>query len=208
VTPPGTGFFVAFEGGEGAGKSTQVQLLAKSLIEQGREVVTTFEPGDTSVGRELRQMLLGHQTGAIDPRTEALLYAADRAEHVASVVVPALERGAVCITDRYIDSSISYQGAGRTLEPDDIERLSTWATGGLWPQLTVVLDIDPAIGLTRFDTPADRLEAEPLAFHQRVRERFLELSTRNPERYLVLDATRPAEDVAASVLAAVQRRLS
>ena len=208
MTLPSTGFFVAFEGGEGAGKSTQVQLLAKSLIEQGREVVTTFEPGDTSVGRDLRQILLGHQTGAIDPRTEALLYAADRAEHVASVVAPALERGAVCITDRYIDSSIAYQGAGRTLEPDDIERLSTWATGDLWPHLTVVLDIDPAVGLARFDTPADRLEAEPLAFHQRVRQHFLELSTRNPERYLVLDATRPAEDIAGSVLAAVQRRLS
>ena len=204
---PSRGSFVAFEGGEGAGKSTQVGLLAKVLTQQGREVVTTFEPGDTAVGRELRRILLGHQTGAIDARTEALLYAADRAEHVASEVAPALGRGAVCITDRYIDSSIAYQGAGRTLEPGDIERISTWATGELWPHLTIVLDIDPAIGLTRFDTPADRLEAEPLAFHQRVREHFLALSARSPERYLVVDATESADDVAAAVHEAVQKRL-
>jgi len=207
VSASSPGFFIAFEGGEGAGKSTQVGLLAKALTERGREVVTTFEPGDTAVGRELRQILLGHQTGAIDARTEALLYAADRAEHVASVVAPALGRGAVCITDRYIDSSIAYQGAGRTLEPGDIERISTWATGELWPHLTIVLDIDPAIGLTRFDTPADRLEAEPLAFHQRVREHFLALSARSPERYLVVDATESADDVATAIHEAVQRRL-
>ncbi len=204
---PQPGFFVAFEGGEGAGKSTQVGLLAKALIQQGREVVTTFEPGDTAVGRQLRQILLGHQTGAIDPRTEALLYAADRAEHVASVVAPALDRGAVCITDRYIDSSIAYQGAGRTLDPTDIERISTWASGELWPDLTIVLDIDPTIGLTRFDAPADRLEAEPLAFHQRVREYFLTLSARSPERYFVVDATASADATAASVHEAVQKRL-
>lgn len=201
------GLFVAFEGGEGAGKSTQVELLAKALSEQGHEVVTTFEPGDTRVGRQLREILLGHQTGAINPRTEALLYAADRAEHVASVVEPALHRGAVCITDRYIDSSIAYQGAGRTLEPADIEHISKWATGELWPDLTILLDIDPAIGLTRFDTPADRLEAEPLAFHQRVREHFLALSARRPERYLVVDAVASADVVFSAVYAAVQKRL-
>lgn len=207
VPAPRRGFFVAFEGGEGAGKSTQVGLLAEALTAQGQEVVTTFEPGDTAVGRQLRQILLGHQTGVIDHRTEALLYAADRAEHVASVVAPALERGAVCITDRYIDSSIAYQGAGRTLDPADIKRISTWATGELWPDLTIVLDIDPAIGLTRFDTPADRLEAEPLAFHQRVREHFLALSARSPARYLVVDATASADTTAALVYEAVQKRL-
>jgi dTMP kinase len=201
------GLFVAFEGGEGAGKSTQVRLLADALTHMGHDVVTTFEPGDTEVGRQLRQILLGHQTGSIDPRTEALLYAADRAEHVASVVQPALERGAVCITDRYIDSSIAYQGAGRTLEPAEIEQLSQWASGGLWPDLTVVLDIDPAIGLTRFDTPADRLEAEPLAFHQRVRDHFLALSERTPERYLVLDATASVDATSTAVRDVVQGRL-
>jgi len=203
VTSPG--LFVAFEGGEGAGKSTQVTLLAEALREQGREVVTTFEPGDTGVGRHLRELLLGHQTGDLDPRTEALLYAADRAEHVAEVVQPALGRGAVCITDRYIDSSIAYQGAGRTLDPVDVERVSEWATGGLWPHLTVLLDIDPAVGLTRFDTPADRLESEPLAFHQRVREHFLSLSRRAPERYVVVDAAEPVEKVAALIREAVER---
>ena len=207
MSAPKRGFFVAFEGGEGAGKSTQVRLLADALSDLGHEVVTTFEPGDTAVGRQLREILLGHQTGEIDPRTEALLYAADRAEHVASVVAPALDRGAVCITDRYIDSSIAYQGAGRTLEPAEIESISKWATGELWPHLTVLLDVDPAIGLTRFDTPADRLEAEPLAFHQRVREHFLALSAKSPERYLVLDATASVDVVFGAVREAVQRQL-
>ena len=201
------GLFVAFEGGEGAGKSTQVRLLAKSLTGEGHEVVTTVEPGDTLVGKRLREILLGHDTGSLDPRTEALLYAADRAEHVASVVRPAIDRGAICLSDRYIDSSIAYQGAGRTLDPADIERVSQWATEDLWPDLTVVLDIDPAIGLTRFSTPADRLEAEPLAFHRRVREHFLALSRRDPDRYLVIDATAPVDDVSMSIRAAVESRL-
>jgi dTMP kinase len=202
------GLFVAFEGGEGAGKSTQVRRLAEELRAKGREVVTTFEPGDTPVGRELRQILLGHQTGQLDARTEALLYAADRAEHVASVVRPALERGAVCITDRYLDSSVAYQGAGRVLDAAEVERISHWATGSLLPQLTIVLDIDPALGLTRFDAPADRLESEPLAFHQRVREHFLALAARSPERYLVLDAESSVDDLAEAVLAAVKKHLT
>ena len=207
MTSPGrsAGLFIALEGGEGAGKSTQVTLLAEALRAQGREVVTTFEPGDSAVGQRLREILLGHDTGQLDPRTEALLYAADRAEHVARVVRPALDRGAVCISDRYIDSSIAYQGAGRSLDPADVQRVSKWATAGLLPDLTVLLDIDPAVGLTRFDTPADRLEAEPLAFHQRVREHFLELSRSAPDRYLVVDASDPVEKVAALVLEAVER---
>ena len=202
-----TGLFVAFEGGEGAGKSTQANLLAESLRSNGREVVITFEPGDTTVGRQLREILLGHKTGHLDPRTEALLYAADRAEHVAQVVRPAIERGAICITDRYVDSSIAYQGAGRALDTRDVERVSEWATSGLLPHLTVLLDIDPEVGLTRFATPADRLESEPPAFHQRVRQHFLALSQRAPERYLVVDATDPVEKVAAQVLEAVERVL-
>jgi dTMP kinase len=203
-----SGLFIAFEGGEGAGKSTQVTRLTESLRSRGHTVLTTFEPGDTPVGRQLRQILLGHETGALDPHTEALLYAADRAEHVATVVRPSLDRGEVCITDRYIDSSIAYQGAGRTLDAADVERTSRWATNGLWPDLTVLLDVDPAVGLTRFTTPADRLEAEPLAFHQRVREQFLRLSAQTPERYLVVDAAEPVEKVASLVLVAVEARLS
>jgi dTMP kinase len=202
------GFFIAFEGGEGAGKSTQVVRLAESLRASGCRVVTTFEPGDTAVGLQLREILLAPSTGSLAPQTEALLYAADRAEHVATVVRPALNRGEVCITDRYIDSSLAYQGAGRTLDVADVERTSQWATDGLWPDLTVLLDIDPAVGLTRFRTPADRLEAEPLAFHQRVREQFLRLSARAPERYVVLDATEPVDQVASRVRAAVDARRS
>ena len=205
MTSPGRsdGLFIAFEGGEGAGKSTQVGLLADAMRAQGREVVTTFEPGDTPVGQRLREILLGHDTGELDPRTEALLYAADRAEHVAKVVRPALGRGAVCISDRYIDSSIAYQGAGRSLDPRDVQRVSEWATTGLWPDLTVLLDVDPAVGLRRFDSPADRLEAEPLAFHQRVREHFLELSRAAPQRYLVVDASDAIDTIAAQVLKSV-----
>jgi dTMP kinase len=201
------GVFVAFEGGEGAGKSTQVSRLADALRATGREVITTFEPGDTSVGRHLREILLGHETGALDPRTEALLYAADRAEHVARVIAPAIEKGAVCISDRYVDSSLAYQGAGRTLVPAEVEQLSVWATGGLWPDLTVLLDIDPAVGLTRFATPADRLEAEPLAFHQRVREQFLALAAAHPPRYLVVDASASIDTIAQQILADVMARL-
>lgn len=190
-----TGLFVAFEGGEGSGKSTQTALLREWLQGQGRQVHVTHEPGDTAVGKQLREILLGHQTGELAARTEALLYAADRAEHVAAVVRPALHRGEIVITDRYIDSSLAYQGAGRALDLDDVEYLSAWATEALLPDLTIVLDIDPRVGLTRFSTPADRLEAEPLAFHQRVREQFIALAQRDTQRYLVVDASAPARAV-------------
>ena len=204
----GRGFFVAFEGGEGAGKSTQSALLADWLRARGRRPIMTFEPGDTPVGKQLREILLGHDTGALHPRTEALLYAADRAEHVGAVIRPALERGEVVITDRFLDSSLAYQGAGRSLAVADVASLSAWATAGLLPDLTVVLDVDPAVGLGRFDTPADRLEAEPLAFHQRVREEFLALAEREPQRYLVLDAALDVESLHAAICRAVEERLT
>jgi dTMP kinase len=184
-----TGLFVAFEGGEGSGKSTQTAMLREWLQGQGHQVCVTYEPGDTPVGKHLREILLGHQTGPLAPRTEALLYAADRAEHVASVVRPALQRGDVVISDRYIDSSLAYQGAGRALDVVDVEYLSAWAAEALLPDLTVLLDVDPAVGLTRFEAPADRLEAEPLVFHQRVRDQFLALVQRDLKRYLVVDAS-------------------
>ncbi|MDP9417972.1 MAG: dTMP kinase, partial [Actinomycetota bacterium] len=166
-------WFVAIEGGEGGGKSTLARRLGAELGAGGREVVLTREPGSTAVGRRLREILLDPATGALAPRTEALLYAADRAEHVATVIRPGLVRGAVVITDRYVDSSVAYQGAGRVLPDDEIARLSQWATDGLLPDLTIVLDVPPEIGLRRSAEPADRLEAEPLEFHRRVRERFL-----------------------------------
>ena len=201
---PRTGFFIALEGGEGAGKSTQAEHLAQWLRGKGHEVVLTFEPGATEVGQRLRSVLLDHHDAnglpqpALSPRAEALLFAADRAEHVASVVVPALERGAVVLTDRYIDSSVAYQGAGRDLLPGDVARVSRWATEGLLPDLTVVLDLPAVVGLSRVVTP-DKLESEPQAFHERVRERFLEQARRGGARYLVLDATSPIEAIAAEV---------
>jgi dTMP kinase len=198
------GVFLALEGGEGAGKSTQLRLLTAWLEEEGLEVVVTREPGATRLGRTLRQVLLDPATGALAPRAEALLYAADRAQHVAEVVRPALERGCVVVTDRYVDSSLAYQGAGRALDRDDVQKISTWATEALRPDLTVLLDVDPAVGLTRATKEgADRLEAESLAFHQRVRAGFLELAAREPERYLVVAADQPVEVVHAAVRARV-----
>jgi dTMP kinase len=204
----GRGVFIAFEGGEGAGKSTQVRLLHDWLRDSGHRVLVTFEPGDTPVGERLRAVLLGHETGELAPRTEALLYAADRAEHVATVVAPALSEGTVVVTDRYLDSSIAYQGAGRELAADDVARLSRWATDGLLPNLTVLLDVDPEVGLQRFDTPADRLEAEPLAFHRRVRDGFRTLAVAAPERYLVLDAARSPDEIHEQVRSRVAELLT
>jgi len=194
-----TGLFVALEGGEGAGKSTQVDLLQRWLTGLGREVVVTREPGGTPLGRRLRELLLDPSTGALAARTEALLYAADRAEHVQDVIRPALRAGAVVLTDRYIDSSIAYQGAGRSLDPADIAKLSAWATEDLLPDLTVVLDIDPQVGLRRFDAPLDRLEAEPLSFHVAVRNGFLALAEQHAVRYLVVDATQDPDLVQAHI---------
>jgi dTMP kinase len=195
------GVFVVFEGGEGAGKSTQVMRLAETLRAQGRDVVVTREPGATDVGARIRQLVLD-KAGSPSPRAEALLYAADRAHHVAAVVRPALARGAVVISDRYVDSSLAYQGAGRTLPVQEISWLSSWATGGLKPDLVVLLDIEPSVGLGRVDARGlgvDRLESESRSFHDRVRYAFLDLAAADPKRYLVLDASRPADEIADTV---------
>ena len=190
-----TGVFVCFEGGEGAGKSTQSRMLGDWLESQGHAVRLTFEPGDTEVGRQVRHILLDPATGELSHRTEVLLYAADKAEHVDTVVLPALARGEVVITDRYVDSSMAYQGAGRTLALDEVERIVRWATGDLRPHLSVVLDLEPEAGLGRFEG-RDRIEGQSLEFHQRVRHGFLDLAAADPEHYLVLDARRPAQDLA------------
>ncbi|MEU2515272.1 dTMP kinase [Streptomyces syringium] len=187
-TPSGTGFFIAFEGGDGAGKSTQVEAVAEWIRGKGHEVVVTREPGATSIGKRLRAILLDVSSAGLSDRSEALMYAADRAEHVASVVRPALERGAVVISDRYIDSSVAYQGAGRDLSPTEIARISRWATNGLVPNLTVLLDVSPETARERFTEAPDRLESEPMEFHQRVRTGFLTLAAADPARYLVIDA--------------------
>ncbi|HEY1489206.1 MAG TPA: dTMP kinase, partial [Micromonosporaceae bacterium] len=199
---PGYGKFIVFEGGEGAGKSTQVRRLVSTLEAYGRSVIDTREPGATPIGRQIRALVLDHADGEpLTPRAEALLYAADRAHHVATVIRPALQRGTIVISDRYVDSSLAYQGAGRTLPPEEVRWLSRWATAGLRPDLVVLLDIDPADGLRRAEERGgkDRLEAESLAFHERVRTAFRDLAAADPERYLVLNASDPIDVIAFAV---------
>ncbi|WP_328329591.1 MULTISPECIES: dTMP kinase [unclassified Streptomyces] len=193
--PAATGFFLALEGGDGAGKSTQVEALAEWIRAKGHEVVVTREPGATPVGKRLRSILLDVASAGLSNRAEALLYAADRAEHVDSVVLPALERGAIVISDRYIDSSVAYQGAGRELAPTEIGRINRWATGGLVPHLTVLLDVSPEAARERFTEAPDRLESEPAEFHQRVRAGFLTLAAADPGRYLVVDGAQEPEAI-------------
>lgn len=189
------GFFIALEGGDGAGKSTQAEALAEWIRAKGHEVVVTREPGATPVGKRLRSILLDVSSAGLSHRAEALLYAADRAEHVDTVVRPALERGAVVISDRYIDSSVAYQGAGRDLSPTEIARINRWATNGLVPHLTVLLDVSPEAARERFTEAPDRLESEPVEFHTRVRSGFLTLAAADPGRYLVVDAAQEPEAV-------------
>ncbi|MFE7324215.1 dTMP kinase [Streptomyces sp. NPDC057565] len=195
VASAATGFFLALEGGDGAGKSTQVEALAEWIRAKGHEVVVTREPGATPVGKRLRSILLDVSSAGLSNRAEALLYAADRAEHIDSVVRPALERGAIVISDRYIDSSVAYQGAGRDLSPTEIARISRWATNGLVPHLTVLLDVDPETARERFTEAPDRLESEPPEFHARVRSGFLTLAAAAPTRYLVVDAGQEPESI-------------
>ena len=204
-----TGLFVTFEGGDGVGKSTQAALLEDWLRAQGRDVVRTREPGGTDVGQRVREIVLHHR-GHIDARAEALLYAADRAHHVATVVRPAIARGDVVIQDRYLDSSVAYQGAGRVLDPQQVRDLSLWAVDGLLPDVTVLLDLDETSARRRLDAddkPFDRLEAEQAEFHARVRAAFLTLADAEPTRFLVVDASLPVDEIAALVRARVADRL-
>jgi dTMP kinase len=200
------GAFVVFEGGDGAGKSTQSRLLADALRARGYEVVVSREPGGTPIGEAIREVLLGAGSDRMTARTEALLFAAARAEHAAALIRPAVARGAVVISDRYLDSSVAYQGAARGLGEGRIAELSLWATEGLVPDLTVLLDVAPGVGLGRAGD-ANRMEAEPEAFHHGVRAAFLNRAAAAPERYVVLKADRPKDEVAGIVLAAVLHRL-
>lgn len=204
------GLFLTFEGGDGSGKSTQVTLLAQWLREAGRTVVLTREPGGTELGVELRNIVL-HRRGDIAPRAEALLYAADRAHHIATKVRPALERGDVVVQDRYLDSSVAYQGAGRELVAEEIRGVSLWAADGLMPHLTFLLDLDESAGRERVlkaSTRYDRLEAEERDFHARVRAAYLRLAAAEPERFVVLDANASRESIAALVRASVEPLLT
>jgi dTMP kinase len=199
---PTQGIFIAFEGGEGTGKSTQSKLLAEWLEQEGESVVLTREPGGTDLGKDLRKILLGHETGAISPRAEALLYAADRAHHVYSVIRPALDRGDVVITDRYFDSSAAYQGAGRILNPAEVARISRWATESLYPTLTILIDVPAEIGLGRLQS-RDRLEAESNDFHERVRQEYLQIAMMDPERYFVVEGTQSVEEIHTQIIARI-----
>lgn len=195
------GLFITFEGGDGSGKTTQVALLTEWLVAEGHTVVHSREPGGTELGVELREIIL-HRRGYIAPRAEALLYAADRAHNIATKVRPAIERGDIVIQDRYLDSSVAYQGAGRVLDATEVRDVSLWAAEGLLPDLTVLLDLDATTGRTRIDSTRDtydRLEAEKTDFHERVRSGYLALASAEPERFVVIDATDPVEKIAASI---------
>ncbi len=197
------GVFIALEGGEGAGKSTQARMLDDWLSGHSHDALLTREPGGTEVGVALRSIVLSHSTGDLSDHAEALLYAADKAEHVDKVVLPALEQGRIVITDRYVDSTLAYQGAGRSIDLEGLEFVARWATSHLRPHLTVLLDINPAQGLSRFETP-DRIEAEPLEFHQRVRQGFLDLAAADPEHYLVVDADDDQDSIHEAIVARVE----
>ncbi len=193
--------WITLEGGDGSGKTTQANLLADWLSESGHTVLRTREPGGSEVGQLIRDIVLHHR-GDIAPRAEALLYAADRAHHVATVVRPALERGEIVLQDRYLDSSVAYQGAGRVLDGAEVRNLSLWAAEGALPDLTLLLDLAPEAARGRLDSadkPFDRLEAEKTEFHTRVRDAYLALADAEPERFLVLDASASVDEIAAAV---------
>lgn len=201
------GLFIALEGGEGAGKSTQGWLLTEHLRARGLDVVHTREPGGTPAAEAIRAVVLSPEFTGLDMRSEALLFAAARGEHAARVIRPSIERGSIVVCDRYIDSSVAYQGVGRDLGADAVRELSLWATQGLLPDLTIVLDIDPTIGLTRIEEP-DRLEAEPVEYHLRVRQAFVDLAEAEPSRYLVVDANQDVDVIAAAINGRVEPLLA
>ena len=200
-----TGLFITFEGGDGSGKTTQINLLASWLESEGHTVVITREPGGTDLGTELRNIIL-HREGFIAPRAEALLYAADRSHHIHTLVRPALMRGEIVVQDRYLDSSVAYQGAGRVLDPTEVRDISLWATENLMPDLTVVLDVPASVAKERQaagERQYDRLEAEAEDFHTRVRESYLALAAEEPERFLVIDGESSIEEIHEAIVAKV-----
>ncbi len=202
-----TGYFIAFEGGEGVGKSTQEALLAQYLTEVGKTVIRTREPGGTPAAEQIRNTVLSREHEGMNPQSEALLFAAARGDHVARVIRPAIARGEVVICDRYIDSSIAYQGFARALGADRVRDLSMWATGGLLPDLTIVLTLNPEISMKRVINP-DRLESEPMQYHRDVAAAFLEIVAQDPGRYLVVDATGTKEEIAQVIRQRVMQELN
>lgn len=193
-----TGLFIVFEGGDGVGKSTQVAALVDWLTSRGTDPLVTRQPGGTTLGAELRRLVLDPAGGDVAPRAEALMYAADKSQHVREVIEPALAAGRVVVCDRYVDSMIAYQGAGRALDLGEVAMIAGWATGGLRPDLTVLLDVDPAEAVMQIESK-DRLEGAGLDFHRRARKHFRELAAADPDRYLVLPARGSREEIAAQV---------
>lgn len=203
--------FIAFEGGDSAGKSTQAARLAEALEADGHTVVRTREPGGTDIGEKLRSLVLEHGHGHIDPRTEALIFAASRAALVHQVILPTLQRGDVVICDRYIDSSVAYQGVGRGLGADSVLDINLWAVEGLRPDLTVLLDVDHVEGRGRRNSAAaqeDRMESEPDSFHEQIRAAFRDQAASSPEQYLVLNAADPIEIITEKIVESVRERLA
>lgn len=208
----GRGAFIAFEGGEGAGKSTQVQLLRTWLEQAGHQVVATREPGGTEIGERIRTLVLDHDQGEVDPRTEALLMAASRAAHVEQTILPALHAGAIVLCDRYIDSSLAYQGVGRGLGVEAVQQINAWATQGLVPDLTVVLDLAPELSRSRRSArdggvTGDRIESADHEFHTRLRRAFLDRAAAAAHRYLVLEAAADADQLQSEIRERVHRML-
>lgn len=202
------GLFITFEGVEGSGKSTQIDLLAEFLSEKGYEVVSTREPGGTAIGDKIRKIVLNPDFTEMDFKAEALLYAANRAQHVAEVIAPALAQGKIIISDRYTDSSLAYQSFGRGLDQKKVENISEWATGGLEPDLTILLDIPADKGLKRTSRSlADRIEQENIDFHDRVSKGFLKLAKKLPKRFKVIDATKDVDQIHQEVVKLVQKLL-
>ena len=207
---PARGLFIVFEGGDGAGKSTQVRRTAQFLESNDAQVLQTREPGGTQISEELRALVLEHGHGDVDARTEALMYAAARAAHVQQVILPALESGTHVICDRFVDSSLAYQGVGRGLGIDEVASINHFATGGLVPDATILLDISAADGRSRRIAASggvedsDRLESEPDDFHERIRQAFHDLAARSPERYLIVDANQSIEDLQAAITSHIE----
>lgn len=201
------GLFISFEGGDGSGKTSQMAALAQVLSDAGIPVLVTREPGGTEMGKQLRNLVM-HGPEDVDPRTEALLYAADRAYHVATLIRPALAEGTVVFEDRYIDSSVAYQGAARELGLDEVRGLSEWATGGLYPEITILFDLDPKVAIARTGSTPDRLERSGDEFHQRVRDGYLQMAQADSQRFVTIDASGDMETVRGAALRALTERVS
>lgn len=203
--------FITLEGPEGSGKTTAVEAAVKKLTEMGYQIVRTREPGGTPISEQIRNVILDKENTAMDPRTEALLYAASRRQHLVEKVWPAIKEGKIVICDRYLDSSLAYQGGARNLGIENILNINLFATENTWPDLTLLFDLDPKIGLERISRNANRevnrLDLEKLDFHNKVRNTFLELAKRYPERFVIIDASKSQEEVAKATLDAILSRL-